>query len=1034
MKKTKFTRLFAVALAFLLVVSVAAATFKYDLNGDGKTNVWDLQLALSQGKTAEEQAEAVREALGGGDELHKNAAGQWEIWTITGLYNMAAKAEAGETFVLMQDVDMGGITWTPVRNFNGTLIGNDHKIFNMKITQAVDGNMGFFASIAAGGTVRRVNLADMNMIAAQDSVSIGLVAGTCAGKLDACTAIGFVTDNRTALPADMKIGGLVGTLTSTGEVVTHVENMLPTEGQGSEIPNISAKFAARTAPEIAEAYAELVAIVGDVDGTVDPMALLENLTGTMPDPNAIAWVQHGDVTTYPITVKEMLAMVNADGNSVITLKTDIVHNAVIKLPYSCTFDLGGYSVRRNPSSGNCIEVAAAGSENKVTTLCNGTVYHQEMGIRVEYGAVVVSNVKMYGINAPCVGIYDPSPDYNDIHKIVDSELYNRTWGVFAYNRAESDFSNVNITIERSKLASTISTGSALLVKRSGSTGGNVTLGFDVEMYTYGTSLSSGNTVLGVDPVKLDGTADLTVDGIHYAGLNHWTTNESVIATEVIADVTNGDKTIQVTNTRDLSAAISSDGNTQIKLLKDITSNIALNIPYSCTLDLNGFSITNTASNLIVINGVGSKNTVTKIKNGTLNHGAYGICVNTGSIDLSGVTINGVGKSGASIAFYDADTAGAYRANNKIDNCQIYNPNSYCLRYDKSNVDFSNTGILLTNSTLIASNAYLFSVPTSKFSGVVELGENLNLYSNKSVLATNMFRFSGRIANLSNQNSVTVGGTTVSGVKHWSTNIEHETINVLLLGNSLSTTIPEELYQIAKADGMSVTVTDLYHAGAYGWQHKDWIINNADEYEYRVYNDMGFWMHGDIKSVPAAVDYMEWDHVSYQEWINGSYGKTYDKAISSYDQYVEWIFDYLKAEIPNAQFYFYEHWSWQVGHSSVPDVATQTALFEVIRDASHYFAEKNDAILIPCGEAWQLARADSLIGDTMCKDDNLHDNGATGGQYLNGCVFFEVMFQKTCIGDTWRASGGNSPSEAVHQALQKHAHNAVAAVHGENYAK
>ena len=123
MGKNRFTRMLALCLAVVCLVGVASA-LSFDLNSDGKTNVWDLQLALSQGKTAEEQAEAVREALGGGDELHKNAEGQWEIWSTTGLYNMAKHAQSGDTFVLMQDIDMAGAVWQPIADFNGTFLAN----------------------------------------------------------------------------------------------------------------------------------------------------------------------------------------------------------------------------------------------------------------------------------------------------------------------------------------------------------------------------------------------------------------------------------------------------------------------------------------------------------------------------------------------------------------------------------------------------------------------------------------------------------------------------------------------------------------------------------------------------------------------------------------------------------------------------------------------------------------------------------------------------------------------------------------------
>ena len=1034
MKRSIWTRVLAFAIALLLVGSVAAATLNFDLNGDGKTNVWDLQLAINGGKSQEEQTAALKEAMGGkGDELHKNAEGQWEIWSVTGLYNMAKLAEAGDTFVLMQDIDMGGALWTPVENFKGTLIGNQHQVSNMKITRSVNGNMGFFASIAEGSTIVRLNLAGINLNADADTVAIGIVAGTCSGKIDACTAIGFLSDYRTALPADLKVGGMVGKLTDSGEIVTHVENMLHAEGQDSEIPNISVKFAMRTAPETAAFYAELVDIVGESKGTLDPMALLEDVNGILPDPNAIAWVKNGDVQSFPLTVEELLQTVNADGNTVITLQSDITYNDSIHVPYSSTWDLNGHTIRTNPNTGYGLHFIATGSDNKVATVKNGTIYHYGVGIRVAAGGVIVTNMKLHGTNAPCVGIYDPSPDYNEINLIEDCELYHSIWGVFTYNGANTDYSNVNITVNRSKLVAYAPSGSALFVKRSsndGTVGGTVTLGYDVEMYTYGNSVTSGNTLAGVDPVKLEDPANVEIDGVVHEGMKHWTTNESVIATEVIAEITNGNNTVQVTNTKDLADAVSSTGNTKIKLLKDITCTAQLTLPYSCTVDLNNFSITNNSSTALRFAAAGTENTVAYVKNGTVNHYVHGIRLETGSLNVSNVRFNSLNNS-STICFID--TNGAYRANNQIDNCYIYNPKGLCINWNVAGADFSNTGVTLTNTTLISPSGYVFGVASNATSGIIDLGEHVQMYGKNSKLAPDRYRYCGMMAGKTDNVSVTVKDTnTAHTLNWWSTDNQKETINILLLGNSLSTTIPEELYEIAKRDGIQLNVTDLYHSGAYGWQHKEWITNNSNAYEYRVYNDMGFWFHGDIKSVPEAVDYLEWDHVSYQEWFTAGYAKTYEQAVEQYEASVAWVIDYLKTEIPNAKFYFYEHWSWQVGHSTVPDVATQTALFEAIRDASHYFAEKYEATLIPCGEAWQLARANPLIGDTLCKADNLHDEGSTGGQYLNGCVFYEVMFQRTCIGDTWRASNG--PSEEKHQALQQHAHDAVAAIYGESYAK
>ena len=79
MKKNMLTRLLALCLALVCLAGTAAAAgLVWDLSGDGKTTVWDLQLAAAQEKTAQELAAALAEALGGADELHPNADGVYD--------------------------------------------------------------------------------------------------------------------------------------------------------------------------------------------------------------------------------------------------------------------------------------------------------------------------------------------------------------------------------------------------------------------------------------------------------------------------------------------------------------------------------------------------------------------------------------------------------------------------------------------------------------------------------------------------------------------------------------------------------------------------------------------------------------------------------------------------------------------------------------------------------------------------------------------------------------------------------------------
>ena len=138
--------------AVLLMSTVSASTYTLDLSGDGKVNVWDVQVAVNENKGAAHSEAILDDILGGGDELHPNAEGKYEIWTVLGLRNMAEHSAEGASFILMADIDMNGADWTPVP-LKGTFDGNLHTISNVNITKSVKStysatdDMGFFGMI-----------------------------------------------------------------------------------------------------------------------------------------------------------------------------------------------------------------------------------------------------------------------------------------------------------------------------------------------------------------------------------------------------------------------------------------------------------------------------------------------------------------------------------------------------------------------------------------------------------------------------------------------------------------------------------------------------------------------------------------------------------------------------------------------------------------------------------------------------------------------------------------------------------------------
>ena len=1042
MTKSILRRILSALLVLCLVGTAGAANFLFDLNGNGKTDIADLQ----QVSGADQEA-ALDEALGGGDELHKNADGQWEIWSSLGLFNMAQHAEAGDTFVLMQDIDMKDMPWTPVENFNGKFKGELHTISNLKITEDVSGNMGFFGNIAEGGYVEYLNIKDMNLIASEDAQNVGILSGTCDGTIDGCTTTGFVTDARTTLPGEVYVGGMAGKVLSHGAVVSRDVNKLPMVGAEQPINTISSYLGTRFAKQ----DGHVIGIVGYGADAADSGTLLQDLTGTMPDPNAIAWVVTGDKAVYPLTVDEIEAAIDSSGNSVVTLQQDITHTHAIRFEYPCTFDCNGYTVATPETKNNGFEIIRPGTENVTFTLKNGVLTHYEIGVRCDDCAVVISNMTIVSEGGAPLGLYT-SENYSHINKIEDSILVSKKWTVLQYNKKDVDMSANGIIIENSTLIAGKAAGAVVFGAKTDMPG-IVTLGSNVDIYTCNDNYTTAVVVEGIDPVKLDGTESVTVLGTTYSSLNHWTTNESVISTEVIAEVTNGDVVKQVTNVSDLTAAIAKDGNSKVKLLKNIERSSQIKIPYSCYIDLNGNSITVTSGNAITLAKAGTENTVTTVVNGTLNHGSQGVRVDEGSLHLSNVTVNGIGKCGASVAYYNP--SGAYKDGNVIENCTFNNPYGECIKYFPADdeMDFKDTGVKISDTTLIAQNAYPFAVSTSKLSGIVDLGEGVEIYTNKTTLVTGaLYRFLGLVAYPTDKTSVTVNGTEITGMNHWSTDEQRDIINILLIGNSYSTTIPQELYNIATNAGYEVNVANVYYPGCIATQHWDWLNNDVANYQYRHQSSMGGYIRrGDMSTSRYALEDMEWDVIVYQDWFTPNYKKadgtlydgnadTLEELYENHQEAAYNMMQYLKTNYPNAEHYYYQHWAWQIGHRAIPDVAAANAMWERIDTASNKFADDNDFILIPCGAAFQLARNDERIGEgigekySLWDDDKSHDGGPGGGQFLNGCVFFETIFRDSCTADTtWGESSTKLTAEQV-AVLREHAHQAVVDTHGEDWVK
>ena len=176
----------------------------------------------------------------------------------------------------------------------------------------------------------------------------------------------------------------------------------------------------------------------------------------------------------------------------------------------------------------------------------------------------------------------------------------------------------------------------------------------------------------------------------------------------------------------------------------------------------------------------------------------------------------------------------------------------------------------------------------------------------------------------------------------------------------------------------------------------------------------------------------------------TYIDTVDTAKALTEPYAEELYGYLREKFPNARYLWHQTWSSQIGYQHASDANNKVAdrQTQKLRDANavglaNYICQKYAVDNVPSGSAWDIARENVLIGDTLCNrvdasgtdnTDKHHDGNVGGGQYLNACVWFETLTGKSCVGNAYRPDYDLSEEKIA--VLQQSAHKAVKAIYGE----
>ena len=184
-----------------------------------------------------------------------------EIHTVEDLQNVSS--ELGENYILMNDLDLGGMEWTPIGTglaefncFTGTFDGNGHSISNFKITGDTQ-YVGLFG--CSRGAIENLGLKSFAIDRSSDTIFAGGLVGANYGTITNCYAMGTVRDAQ--FNNSSYIGGLVG---ENGGTVRNCYAMGDVSATSSSVRAYAGGLVGRNADgTITNSYA-----TGDVSGSL----------------------------------------------------------------------------------------------------------------------------------------------------------------------------------------------------------------------------------------------------------------------------------------------------------------------------------------------------------------------------------------------------------------------------------------------------------------------------------------------------------------------------------------------------------------------------------------------------------------------------------------------------------------------------------------------------------------------------------------------------------------------------------------------
>ncbi len=264
--------------------------------------------------------------------------------------------------------------------------------------------------------------------------------------------------------------------------------------------------------------------------------------------------------------------------------------------------------------------------------------------------------------------------------------------------------------------------------------------------------------------------------------------------------------------------------------------------------------------------------------------------------------------------------------------------------------------------------------------------------------------------------------------------EGDTVRLLTIGNSFSRNATNHLDDLAAAGGHTLIHRSIVVGGASLELH----AGKAQKHEANPEDKAGLYKNG--LSLKAELLAEPWDYVTIQQ----ASVKSHDLA--TYRPFAQWLADYSATYAPTAKLLVHQTWAYRKDDprftqpSDKPgEPATQEEMYHGLTTAYETIAAELGARLIPVGDAFFAAGTDAKWGfqpDTTfnfnsaqppelpLQTHSLHvgwrwAKPATGGEiklgmdghhaslageYLGACVWYEVLFGGSTVGNVYLPKG------------------------------